>query len=124
MSPVPSQFPVQEDSATKSAAQKQEEAWVLPDADETRRIERVVQKAADTAYAARVQRAFRARHDRGELGEMIDEVQESLLSDDDWERLCRSCRGASREEFAVFAGILHAETRWLATGDTRDGELR
>lgn len=88
----------------------------LQNAEESARVTRAVQRAADAAYAARVRRAFGARHDRGELAQMIDEMQESTLSNDDWKRLCRSCRSATAAEFAVFAAVLQVRAEWLAVG--------
>lgn len=95
--------------------------------EERARIERVVQEAADRAYAARVQRAFAARWNEGRFMEMAAEVERSeALDDRAWERLCASCRGATREEFLAFARALRCEPRWLAVGSgpmaAREGE--
>ena len=85
--------------------------------EERVRIERVVQAAADRAYAARVQRAFGERWNEGRFMEMAAEVERSeVLDDEAWKRLCASCRGATKEEFRAFARVLRCEPMWLAVG--------
>lgn len=87
------------------------------DKQESDRVMRVVQNAADIAFSNRVQQAVMRRYNRHGLADLVESRDAAGINLGRWLALSRSSRNAeSPEEFQAFARVIRVSPKWLATG--------